>query len=294
MKLTGIQRATTFSPLQHADNDRLILERTCRVLRNMGCRIQLTTEEQVGTVPIETQVVFSMCQGAPANDLLVEVEQQGRLIINSPGAVKSCHRQNLYPLLGSKCELVPRTMLVKANRPNGEVNTMLGGGPVWIKRGDVHSTQEGDVALAHDHHQCMTMLADFAGRGIETAAIQQHVEGQVIKFYGVVGSGFFRYYTEQDRKVSPMAFGRERATIESLVRRLGLEIYGGDAVLRPDGRILIIDVNDWPSFAYFRNEAAEAIGARIFSRAMEREVQSTPASKGLQVRQLDRRYFDKT
>ncbi len=296
MQLTGIQRAKTFSPFQHADNDRLILESTCKVLRRMGCSIELITEEQVGTVPITSDVVFSMCQGAEANDLLVNDERQGRLIINSPGAVKSCHRQNLYPFLGPDCDLVPTTVLVDTMRPNGELTSMMKGrSSVWIKRGDVHSTQEGDVARVDDHDRCVTLLSDFARRGIRTAAVQQHVRGQVIKFYGVLGTSFFRYYTEKDRKVSPMAFGRKRETIEKLVRRLGLEIYGGDAVLRPDGRILIIDVNDWPSYANYRNEAAEAIGSRIIKRTME-TVEAVPESahKGMPVRQLERRYFDKT
>ncbi len=294
MQLTGIQRAKTFSPFQHADNDRLILEATCRLLRRMGCSIDLLTEEQVGQVSIDTDVVFSMCQGAEANDVLADDEQQGRLILNSPGAVKACHRQNLYPLLGPDCDMVPSTVLVNTARPNGELTDMMRGrDSVWIKRGDVHSTQEGDVARVHDHGDCVSQLADFARRGIHTAAVQQHVPGQVIKFYGVLGTPFFRWYTEQDRKVSPMAFGHHRETIEKLVRRLGLEIYGGDAVLREDGRILIIDVNDWPSYAYYRDEAAEAISARIFSRAIQ-HADSVPASKGLPVRQLERRYFDKT
>ena len=295
VQLTGIQRAKTFSPFQHADNDRLILESTCRVLRRMGCSIQLLTEEQVGTAAIHTDVVFSMCQGARANDVLAGDEEQGRLIINSPDAVKACHRQNLYPLLGPDCDLVPTTVLVDTMRPNGELTDMMRGrSSVWIKRGDVHSTQEGDVARVDDHDRCVSLLSDFARRGIKTAAVQQHVQGQVIKFYGVLGTSFFRYYTELDRKVSPMAFGRQRDTIETLVRRLGLEVYGGDAVLRPDGRVQIIDVNDWPSYAYYREEAAEAIGARIFSRAMEHAEETMPASRGLPVRELERRYFDKT
>jgi hypothetical protein len=44
-----------------------------------------------------------------------------------------------------------------------------------------------------------------------------------------------------------------------LVDRVGLEVYGGDCVVGPDGSVLLIDLNDWPSYAYFRAQAAAAI-----------------------------------
>ena len=291
MQLTGIQRAKTFSPNQHADNDRLILEATCRVLRNLGCQIRVITEEEVGEHRLQTPVVFSMCQGTQSNKRLARDEQQGRLIINSPSAVQACHRQNLYPMLGPDCDLVPRTVLVDTAQANDLTGLINGSGAVWIKRGDVHSTQEGDVTKVTSVRQIGRVLNDFCERGIANAAIQQHVVGQVIKFYGVVGTPFFRFYTEADHKVSPVAFGSKRPTIEKLVSRLGLEVYGGDAVLRDNGSIAIIDVNDWPSYAYYRAEAAEAIGGHIFQRAMEHvSGHVVPAGR---VRQLERRYFDK-
>ena len=48
-------------------------------------------------------------------------------------------------------------------------------------------------------------------------------------------------------------------------RALGLTIYGGDAIVSPDGHFYIIDFNDWPSFAACRKEAAKAIAERIES-----------------------------
>ena len=90
----------------------------------------------------------------------------------------------------------------------------------------------------------------------------------MIKFYGVVGTSFFRFYAEEDRRIAPVAFSQARPGIEALVQRMGLEVYGGDAVIGLDGQVSVIDVNDWPSFAYYRPEAAEAIGARIFSLAL--------------------------
>ena len=42
-----------------------------------------------------------------------------------------------------------------------------------------------------------------------------------------------------------------------------LDIYGGDCIIQPDGRPVLIDLNDWPSFSRCRDEAAQAIAERI-------------------------------
>ena len=43
--------------------------------------------------------------------------------------------------------------------------------------------------------------------------------------------------------------------------RLGLEIYGGDAVVTPEGELFLIDLNDWPSFTGCQADASDAIAA---------------------------------
>jgi hypothetical protein len=37
---------------------------------------------------------------------------------------------------------------------------------------------------------------------------------------------------------------------------------------------VVIDINDWPSFARFRDEAAEAIVHHIYSRVIGQDLQS--------------------
>ena len=48
---------------------------------------------------------------------------------------------------------------------------------------------------------------------------------------------------------------------------LGLYIYGGDAIISPDGGIAIIDINDWPSFAPVREEASREIAKLVHRKA---------------------------
>ena len=40
-------------------------------------------------------------------------------------------------------------------------------------------------------------------------------------------------------------------------------MFGGDAIVTPDGKIYIIDINSWPSFARVRAEASVQIARRL-------------------------------
>ncbi len=283
MELTGITRARTYSPNQHAENDRLILEATADVLERRGVSTRIIAEEDVGQRAISTLGVFSMCQGTPANTILAGLERDGLLVINSPRAILNCYRQNLYRRFGSSHDLLPPTFIVSTSDSedlrdlDDHPGLFASAGAFWIKRGDVHSTQEGDVIKVATLDQCRQVLAAFRRRQIRFAAIQQHMPGDVIKFYGVVGTGFFRYYHERDHNICPDTFSSAHRSIEGLAQCLSLDVYGGDAVVGPDGQISIIDVNDWPSYACFREEAAEAIADRIVDRAVQHDsTRTTP------------------
>ncbi|MCW5698890.1 MAG: hypothetical protein KIT00_03510 [Rhodospirillales bacterium] len=56
---------------------------------------------------------------------------------------------------------------------------------------------------------------------------------------------------------------------------LGLEVFGGDAIATGDGELYIIDINAWPSFARFRDEAAREIATHLSHRFMARDAAST-------------------
>jgi D-alanine-D-alanine ligase-like ATP-grasp enzyme len=53
------------------------------------------------------------------------------------------------------------------------------------------------------------------------------------------------------------------------VSALGLEVYGGDAIVTPAGEIFLIDINAWPSFALYREEASLQI-ARLLLGCLSR------------------------
>ena len=101
------------------------------------------------------------------------------------------------------------------------------------------------------------------------------MDGDLIKFYGIGpgdrahgGPPWFRWFYHKDQQLSGHAFD-ERA-LSHLVREaaaaLGLEIYGGDCIVTASGELVLIDLNAWPSFALFREEAASVIAAYLSVR----------------------------
>ena len=94
--------------------------------------------------------------------------------------------------------------------------------------------------------------------------IQQHIEGDLVKFYGVEGTPFFHCHSQSathydfNPDTLRLIAGRASATLR-------LPIYGGDAIVTPEGAIFVIDFNDWPSFSTCRPQAATAIAQRLLS-----------------------------
>jgi hypothetical protein len=121
-----------------------------------------------------------------------------------------------------------------------------------------------DVLFAKTATALADALDDFAARGIERAALQAHVEGVVVKFYGVADGRFFRCYTQGAEIPAALPALWEAASAGAAA--LGLDVFGGDLVVGSDGRPVIVDVNDWPSFARCRDEAADAIAGYVVDR----------------------------
>lgn len=149
-----------------------------------------------------------------------------------------------------------------------------------MKRGDEGAQQPGDVQRVETRAALLEALQSFASRGIASATLARHEAGDLIKFYGVAGSPFFRFlYPTRGGAVgkfgleryngSPrgIAFHHDalRCAAERAARVAGISVYGGDAVVRPDGTFCLIDFNDFPSFSAFRDEAAAAIVQHLLS-----------------------------
>jgi glutathione synthase/RimK-type ligase-like ATP-grasp enzyme len=62
---------------------------------------------------------------------------------------------------------------------------------------------------------------------------------------------------------------RLRAIAFAAANAVGVSIFGGDVVVLSPNEPVLIDLNDWPSFAPFRDAAAEHIAEYAVRRAQE-------------------------
>jgi hypothetical protein len=248
-EVIGVYREERFSPGK-VEEDRAILDLAAAELARAGRAVRMVHGDRLPRLAEPPALVFAMCQSDEALAWL-DRAAAGSIVVNHPDAIRGCYRVSLVARLARAAVPQPRWALAGPLFPDG-----LGAGP-WLKRGDVHAMEAGDVRRVFSEKEWATVAADFQRRGIRQAIVQQHMDGAVYKFYGVKG-GFFRAYGLRD--------GLEGSAAE-LARRaadaIGLEIYGGDGVAAPDGSLVLIDVNDWPSFSRCRVEAGAAIGRRL-------------------------------
>ena len=184
----------------------------------------------------------------------------------------------MIPLLSASAVRFPASELISTATRFEEARLRAffrrsGGAPLWTKRGDVHNTQQGDVSLARSSDEVRARLAAFKSRGVAQAVLQEHIEGDLVKLYGVGQSGetWFRWFYHKEQELKRHRFSEEalRGAFFEAARVLDLEVFGGDAVVTSDGSIYLIDINAWPSFALFRSEASVAIARHILSRIPE-------------------------
>jgi hypothetical protein len=277
--LLGVFRETLHSP-ERVFDDYEILRLTGEALRREGLEVEFFRPEQIarstewwsGPPP---DVAFLMCEQERVLEPLAEWERQGAILINSVEAIRNTYRYRMIPLLSASTVCFPASELISTATRFEETQLRSlfrrsGRGPLWIKRGDVHNTQQGDVSLARSSDEVRERLGAFKSRGVAQAVLQEHIEGDLVKLYGVGQSGetWFRWFYHKEQELKGHRFSEEALKVEffEAARTLDLEVFGGDAVVTSPGAIYLIDINAWPSFALFRNEASVAIARHILSR----------------------------
>lgn len=260
----GIARERVFSPGK-VDADRLILEAVADALRRRGRRVQLVSAEEVLPTPTGQTTVFTMSQGARVLARLQEWQRDGIRMINSVESILNCHRHRLFDLLNRTEARIPESHSLSTRAEGTDVwPPWLDTDGGWVKRGDVHATEAGDVVFVRSAAGAAATLTRFRVRGIARAVLQRHVEGVVLKFYAVGGRLLSWYPAPGSPPVlAPDRVAELRALADSVGRALELEVYGGDCVAGVNGALHLIDVNDWPSYAPCRAVGAEAIASQL-------------------------------
>ncbi|HVP39383.1 MAG TPA: hypothetical protein VMS93_09400 [Candidatus Saccharimonadales bacterium] len=263
-QFTGIARSVEFSP-NHESNDAAIMRLTREAIEARGFRVAMLSEDELPTAQVSSPVVFHMCQGPRSLAWLMRLEAQGKLLINSSTSIQNCYRTFMVERFNRAGVPFPRTVVVDtAIRAVPEEVADLPS--LWVKRGDVHATQKGDVVHVADAAEALQVLGTMRARGIDRAVLQEHLVGDVIKFYAIHSNGFFEWYHSEGPGTRPVDPEALRLEAERAASAAGLSIYGGDLVVHDQG-ITLIDLNDWPSFARFRERAAQKIADQILKEA---------------------------
>jgi len=278
IKIAGIMRAGAYSP-NHIGNDAAIFNAVADQLRKRGYMVNIYTEEKFRNTEIDEDVILNMCREQTSIAKLQELEDVGKLVVNSGYGIENCTRERMTRLLISADIPYPESLIVNTDE---EVKTALEGsrfGSCWIKRGDFHAMHKEDVSYCRHADEAQEVLKEYFYRGIRRAVINKHLVGDLIKFYGVHDSDFFYWFYPFDEghsKYGHEAINGKSTGIEFSEKRLkdichqaaellDVRIYGGDCIVQPGGEISIIDFNDWPSFAPCRQEAAPYIAKAVIA-----------------------------
>jgi len=260
-RILGIYREPEFSPGK-VEADAAILDAALDGLRERGdetaaLRTSDLLERDLGSCDL----MLAMCQSERALEALTALENRGAMVVNSPRSIRACYRDRLGEALLRARLPTPAGKLVSTSQsfdPNSLGFDCAAG--IFIKRGDLHALSADDVLKVDRVERISSELARFAARGIASAYVQQAVEGTTIKFYGVSGGEYFAPVSDDvplgDAMKTALCDAANRAALA-----LGLEIWGGDAIVNGSG-FAIIDFNDWPSFSRVRDRAAHAIANR--------------------------------
>lgn len=267
----GIYREVTHSPGRESDDEQ-ILRLTAKHLEGLGLPVILRSPDDVPADGPRPGFVFFMCERVTLLERLGAWEREGIPHVNPVAGVLNTYRDRMIArFTAAGVDFVPSRLVATAQAPD-PVDV-----PVWVKRADVHNTQAGDVVRAETPGEVTAALRALAARGIARAVLQPHVDGDLVKFYGVgthpttaAEPAWFRWFHHQHQRLAHHPF--DAAHLARLARRaadaLGLEVYGGDAIATADG-VVLLDVNAWPSFARVREEAAAQIAAHV-ARRVER------------------------
>ena len=282
--IAGVMRAGAYSP-NHIGNDTAIFNLVAEQLRKRGCQVNVYSEEQFNNQEISEPVVLAMCRERESIAKLQRLEDEGKLVINSGYGIENCTRERMTRILLGNGIPYPESLIVNTNENIKPQLKKAGFKSCWIKRGDFHAMHKEDVSYVRHPEEAQEVLQEYFYRGIKRAVINVHLEGDLVKFYGVKGTNFFFWFYPFDQGHSK--YGLEEVNGKSqgisfdvkelksicnqAANELNIEIYGGDCIISPEGQIQIIDFNDWPSFAPCRVESAPHIAKRILTLIKERQ-----------------------
>ncbi|MBQ7941058.1 MAG: hypothetical protein IJ328_01450 [Muribaculaceae bacterium] len=281
VKIAGVMRAGAYSP-NHIGNDAAIFNATAEQLRKRGFVVNVYSEEKFKSCEITEDVILNMCRDSESISKLQQLEDSGKLVINSGYGIENCTRERMARILLGSGIPYPESIIVNTDESVKEMLERTGMNNCWVKCGG-HSQHKEDVSYARNRNEAQEVLQEYFYRGIKRAVINRHLAGDLIKFYGVRGTPFFYWFYPFETGHVMQGYGAEVTPVKGIkldeellksycreaCEELNVVVYGGDCIVSPEGKITIIDFNDWPSFAPCSNEAAPYIAKSVLASVKE-------------------------
>lgn len=281
-RILCIFRAACFSPGM-VERDEAILRAVAERLEGIHYTVDMIHEEQLTPNTPIPDIVLHMTRSARALEILEHWETAGCRVLNSAESIRGVERETLALQCTKWGIPTPMTWIISTASPiawvaeTTEKTLAPIAFPCWMKRAGTCAQHPDDVCFVPDAEAYRHILARFRAREIYKVVVMKHLEGTTIKFYGVQGTDFFyslpasqlgydKWTTHPvDAQVPSLAPDTYSKMLCYIKEQLGEGkrgfpmIYGGDAIIGPDGIARLIDLNDWPSFSACREKAAGAI-----------------------------------
>lgn len=272
--IAAVYRSHEHSP-NLTDADSRIINAASIKLQERGYAIHRYTEAQFIETDITEPAIINMCRKPRSIEKLCRLEAEGKTVINSGHAIRKCTKRKLWEISTANNIETPATVIV------GSTDTTLPFSgtfrPCWLKLPDESVTDKDDIIYAGTPAEYREALTRYHSRAITEVLVCEHLEGDLLKFYAVSGdrylytlypkqSGYSKFGYEannSDVKFYPYKTERLKEICNIMSRETGITVFGGDCIITPDGKINIIDLNDWPSFSPCTEEASEAIAAAV-------------------------------
>ena len=298
MRLLGIRRGAKYSP-NLVDSDAAIFNKVAENLIEMGHHVDVVNEDEMCDVHYDMyDRVFGMERDCCNIRKMAERMQEGDMkkFANSLSGIMACTSKGTICVRMQDANVpqpdyvyynggVVRQRMCGNSRQQAQASMAADkqcdaeeclGYPLWVKNSDSSAVTSADTSYCTTDYERRAAIADFRKRGVKAWIEQRHLPGDLIKFYGVEGTGFFHWQYASD---GHSKFGLEsingkevgysfdasaiKLSVDRLASSMDVPIYGGDAIIDADGHFWIIDFNDFPSFSSCREEAAKAIAWRI-------------------------------
>jgi len=248
-----VHREASHNPGSGRD-DRRFLRRAGRALRKLGAKTDFCEADAIFSASSSApDLILSMGRSREVGKAL-EAAYPGVPCVNRVSSTALTLRYTLYPLLAESGFAFPETEEIDIDAIRESVY------PYWLKRRDYHHLKRGDVAFVCSKGAEEKALAFFRRQRQRNVFRQEHVCGSKHKFYAIRDnrSGGFRYFVFRSEPPAGTEW-QLRKKLPGLLERIGLEIFGGDILVDPDGMVYLVDLNSWPSFKGLQREAAKVI-----------------------------------